>query len=296
MSTMKKVFAGFGVILMTLMVGISAHATCVVVDQQHDQLGDAERLSAGLILTETLREEGIEVATAPCSDAYVVYHIRLGEKITVVMAHGERRRRAESASVEDLPQLYSQMIRAIISDTPVGNELHAVKRSNVVEAQANPKRIKADSLWYLSLGPILTLGEDVNPGSQFTFGYRYELNSFGVDASISLGAHNINNDESGFIWTVPKLMGLYFFDPESNGTFYLGGGLSWGGVSNIDKNEDFDGSGLQGELALGYELLRTSSLRMFIQANATLPFYRGSEDGGDERYTPTFGIAFGIGL
>ena len=87
-----------------------------------------------------------------------------------------------------------------------------------------------------------------------------------------------------------KLSGLYLFRRDANSTPYLGGGLSWGrtyinearaevapiwaGPNTVYYfNTGGRGSGLQGELTGGYEFGRATTLRMFLQADAILPFY-----------------------
>lgn len=70
----------------------------------------------------------------------------------------------------------------------------------------------------------------------------------------------------------------------------------------MDGGITYSGSGMQGELSLGFELLRASTIRLFVQADATFPFYRATPDNfittptGGSRYTPTFVIAFGGGF
>jgi len=64
------------------------------------------------------------------------------------------------------------------------------------------------------------------------------------------------------------------------------------------------GSGLQGELTAGYELGRATTIRMFMQADAILPFYsvtsqsissRGVVSSTTRRYTPSLVMSLGFG-
>jgi hypothetical protein len=110
-----------------------------------------------------------------------------------------------------------------------------------------------------------------------------------------------------------KLEGLYFINPAANRTAYVGGGLSWGGTN---FGNGWNGSGLQGELTVGYELPRASTLRVFVQADAILPFYNVSPVhypayptyraypiyprqpapvSIDHRYAPSFVVSLGLG-
>jgi hypothetical protein len=65
----------------------------------------------------------------------------------------------------------------------------------------------------------------------------------------------------------------------------------------------WDGSGLQGELTVGYELARATSLRLFVQADAVLPFYEVTSEtysrsalvSTDHRYAPSLVVSIGLG-
>ena len=146
------------------------------------------------------------------------------------------------------------------------------------------------------------------------FGYRAELDSFAIDISF-LNAQFRTSDyassgASAASWL--KLSGLYFLDPKANLTGYFGGGLSYGRRSFGSRNyrtigiysTDWDGSGLQGELTAGYELARATNLRLFVQADAVLPFYQvtsetfsrfGLISTTDRRYAPSLVVSIGLG-
>jgi len=95
----------------------------------------------------------------------------------------------------------------------------------------------------------------------------------------------------------------YFLDSQANHTPYLGAGLSWGGNTVPTADGDYTGSGLQGELMAGYEMFRASTLRLFVEADATLPMYRTSrvsfspegESDREYKYAPMFTLALGLG-
>ena len=97
-----------------------------------------------------------------------------------------------------------------------------------------------------------------------------------------------------------KLMALYYFDPMGNGSFYLGGGAAWGATATMTAGETLSGSGLQGEVAAGFEFLRASTIRMFAEANATLPFYSVSPGYGSlstqREWAPSFMASVGVGF
>ncbi|MEP6654836.1 MAG: hypothetical protein ABJA82_15845 [Myxococcales bacterium] len=74
-------------------------------------------------------------------------------------------------------------------------------------------------------------------------------------------------------------------------------------MSTIDGSySNYSGSGIQGELSGGYEFLRASTIRMFVQADATLPLYKArtnlylsTDTSQDSAYAPSFAVSFGVG-
>jgi hypothetical protein len=149
------------------------------------------------------------------------------------------------------------------------------------------------------------------------FGYRAELDALAIDVSFlnrQIGSSNYYSaasSASAASWL--KLSGLYFLNPEANRTGYVGGGVSYGRSSfgggndynyRVDRyTTNWQGSGLQGELTAGYELARVTSLRMFAQVDAVLPFYKVSSvtysrtgvTSTAGRYAPSLVLSIGLG-
>ena len=65
--------------------------------------------------------------------------------------------------------------------------------------------------------------------------------------------------------------GMYLSGPD----LYAGAGLSYG---ESKTHDGLRGRGIQGEVGFGYELLRRTVLRTFVQVVATLPFYEVFRD------------------
>src|SRR5262249_19868816 len=93
---------------------------------------------------------------------------------------------------------------------------------------------------------------------------------------------------------------------------YYGGGVSWGATSGnsgstASSYSSWSGNGLQGELTAGYEMPRATELRVFFQADATLPFYythgqtvtytqsHTTTVTTGSRYNPSITLSVGIG-
>ncbi|MEL6545154.1 MAG: hypothetical protein AAFQ82_11050 [Myxococcota bacterium] len=293
----------------------SAHAeVCVSLDGSSDTLEPSDQKAVIKVVESAFRQEGETVVNTPCSEQYTIYNLKLGKSVQAVMSGPRGERSGRVSTIEDLPRIYSQMVRSVLNGTPMSND-GSVSRDNVTADQAAPRRVEADSMWYLRLGAGSVTGGDFNWGPSFGFGYRYELDHWGIDASANLyigTERDVENDELdlGLSGSLIKLMGLYFFDATGNASPYVGAGISYGGAAVIDEISDgsggsttdtFAGGGLQGELSVGYELLRASTIRMFVAFDATLPFYQSSADIGfgdddETRYTPTFGLSLGFGF
>jgi hypothetical protein len=170
-----------------------------------------------------------------------------------------------------------------------------------------------DSFGYARLGYGSILGAGGSGHPAMGFGYRAEMDSFGLDVSFlnqQLPSSNGAYASGGMAMSLLKLEGLYFLKPTSNASAYFGGGLSWGATTPARDNSGYsswNGSGLQGELTAGYELPRASELRAFFQADATFPFYRtigqtSTYSGGrysvvaaGDRYNPSIALSIGLG-
>ncbi len=285
----------------------AAHAAvCVQLDTAHDNLSEQERAGTMTMLVQTLQQQGQQVGTEGCQGTYVVYHVRLGYSVNVVLQGPGGYRQGMARAIEEVPALYSQMVRSLLTGQPMNTANGTVDRTNVTSAQVAPNRVEADSLWYVRLGYAGIVGPKFGGGPAFGFGYRYELDSIGIDFSFLnfvVPSSNSSNTSVGFSGSIIKLQGLYFLNPIANGSMYLGAGAAWGFTASYEEDSlgnirSLSGSGLQGEATLGYEFLRASTIRMFAQADATLPFYKmtGSTfSTNDESWAPTFALSVGIG-
>jgi hypothetical protein len=195
-----------------------------------------------------------------------------------------------------------------VARPPVALLLHAPK--------ALPDPARAQSVFYMRLGEGAMLGPGMPSGPAFGMGYRMELDRVGIDAAASFSTTDITRKDKGFEGSWLKLTAQYYFAPTSDRSFYLGGGLSWGARSAMLCNHRISGSGLQAEVVGGYELLRSSTLRIFVQADATLPFYMAGAEvaapraprgptinvprppprvvGLTPRFLPSMGISLGV--
>jgi hypothetical protein len=166
--------------------------------------------------------------------------------------------------------------------------------ANVTPFQAEPSGAQSGSFLYLRLGQGSNLGGGKG-GPVIGYGVRTELDSFGIDVSF-LSSHNNKGGPNMIV--LAKLQGLYFKNATANSTIYAGGGLGY-------STSGLGSTGLQGELTFGYEFARATPVRIFLQADVSLPFYKttfenysGSTShtiGTDRRYAPLVSISVGLG-
>ena len=296
-------------------VGQEQPRACLAIDEARDTFPSPDRRAALIMVGRELERAGRQVVTGECAERYVLSHVRLGNTIMVVFAGPTGQREGRAAGMDDLPGLYNQIVRALMTGSSVG-AMNVVDRTNVTTPQAEPRRVGIDSFGYARLGHATMLGTGGTANPAIGFGYRAELDSWGLDVSFlnqQLPSSNAAYGAStGMAGSLLKLQGLYFLNPRANASAYFGGGLSWGttigsGGSSQNGYSSWRGSGLQGELTAGYELPRASELRVFVQADATLPFYHTSGQAftfsqgrtaavtTGRRYNPSIAASVGVG-
>ena len=289
-------------------------SACVKVDINRDNLTEQERQAATMLLTQALEKSGQAVVVSGCDQTYVLSHVKLGTNVSITLAGPQGYRQATAHGLEDLPNWYDQMVRSLLSGQPMSATGMGVTRDNVAVTQVVPNRVEAELDWYARLGYGLTFGGDLRKGPALGFGYRYELDNLGIDFSFLNFMVDSNNDNSsnasvGVTATWIRLQALYFFNSMANGSTYLGAGLGWGAAATAETVTDsagnvtsaaFSGSGLEGQVTAGYEFLRASTIRLFAQADLTLPFYMAHSSfygstSNESRYLPSATFSLGIG-
>jgi hypothetical protein len=302
-------------------VGVARSAAadvCVEVDAQRDNLSEAERSATKTMLERALEKNGQRVAQSGCSATYRVYHVKLGTSVTVVLTGPNDSREMRVHSIDEVPDAYSQMVKSLLTGSPMGAEGNAIDRTNVTTTQSMPPaRVTADSLFYLRLGygGFATSGGSLGP--DFGLGWRRELDRLAIDLSIfnvTLGRRD--GSYKDYRMSIVKLMGLYYFDPYANNSLYAGAGLGWGALSVSPNSgrfagtvlDSYTGTGLDFELSVGYEMLRVSNIRVLVQVNGSLPTYKatatidsfsdltGVQATKESLYVPTIGLSLGLGF
>jgi hypothetical protein len=279
---LRTIFTSVSFLLLTIGAARSASAqTCLRIDESADTLAQDERTAAILLVQKEFERAGHRVGGTGCETTYTLSHIRLGNTIVVTLSGALGSREGRALGLDDLPAVYSQLVRALMTGQPMGS-LATLDRANVSAVQDLPaRRVQSEGYWHARVGHASLFGPTTRRAASFGFGYRAVLNRLGVDMSFL----NFQLDDSGAYHSdgssalsLIKLEGLYYTRPAANRSAYFGGGLSYGRteirtVSGADFPTTGRGAGLQGELTLGYEIARVTSARLFAQADVTLPFY-----------------------
>lgn len=292
--------------LLLALAGLSARAhaqapaggVCVVIDANADTLADNERNASRALVLQAFQAEKLAVdpSGSACSETYTVTNIKLGNTINVTISGPRGQRQARATTLDDLPNVYSQMVKSLVTGAAMETGGGATDRTNVTRDQAAPRRVSADGLKYVELGYGGVIAGGLQRGPAFGFGYRYELDRIAIDISLTFLLAS-DGDGVGVTGAYPKLGGIWYQKPIADSSPYFGGALSWGGVAAVNGDGDgVAGSGLQGHLMAGYEFFRSSTIRAFGQADVTLPFYTSStSDDSVSNYTPSISLSLGLG-
>jgi hypothetical protein len=293
------------VVVLGVSLGTARADVCVSVDEARDTFSDANRRAAVFLLVSQFEAEGQRVVSGDCTESYVVSHVELGRTITVTLAGPQGKRDGVAMGLDDVPALYSQLVRALLTGRDVGSMTKVVDRTNVVTAQTSPLRVQSESLMYVRLGYGSQLGPASQSGAAMGIGFRRELDALAIDVSFAniqqqaASSDSFGDNGSSASWI--KLVALRYVNKKSNSSAYWGGGASWGSANGWSDNKYWSGDGVQGELTAGYEMLRASNIRVFWQTDVVLPLYSvavenfSNPSASNRQYMPTATVSFGLG-
>ncbi|MFT3766576.1 MAG: hypothetical protein QM820_13845 [Minicystis sp.] len=290
-----------------LSASASAADVCLRIDESRDTLSAQERAAAQAIFAQAVESAGDQLSGNACSRTYVLSHRKTGNVINIRITGPGGSREASCGKIEELRRVYRRMLISLQKGVPM-------ERASVPDALSSPEREAADKIYYTRLGGSALPSAGMQGGPDLGLGMRLELDRIGIDASMSFGVAQSGpkKEVTGVHGSIIKLTAQYYFMSQSDSTPYLGGGLSWGGRKQELDNLNYSATGLQAELIAGYELLRSSTIRIFLQADATLPLYMAKAGAHEtptlhgkarapatpqisERYLPTLGLSLGIG-
>ena len=316
----KALFVGAAITLALISLPRVAAAAdvCLTIDEARDTFSVKDRSAALLLLTKQFEAAGERVVPAGCPALYVVSHIQLGTTIVITLSGPRGQREATARGMDDVPAIYSQMVRSLMKGEPM-NAPGVVDRTNVSRSQSEaPGRVYSDSVAYARLGYGGVFADRVYNGpSVGVFGYRREFDAFGIDVSFLNFQYKSSTpmpgpylgETGGMTGSWVKLEFLRFLTPTAARSTYFGAGLSWS-TANLDNgSRSFEGSGLQGELTIGHELGRASTIRAFVQADCGVTFYTlhstsyrfstsypyMTMSSTGHRYAPSLTLSLGLG-
>jgi hypothetical protein len=290
---------------------------CVVLDESRDTLSPEDRRGATISFGQALAKAGVQVTNANCTVTYTFYNVKLGDAITVYAIGPAGTAQARASKIDELPLVYEQLTHSMVTGQPMGS-MDNVDRTNAIADQMAPRRVSADGLKYVRLGYGAVTGKSTDLGTAFGLGYRYELDQLAIDVSMNfVWASSSAMDASGYTTSKGGINGeligigvVAYADPLKNSTLYYGGRVGYGLNDFYDSSQgqygtNYTGSGLQLTGVIGYETLRASTIRLFVEVDATAPLYTSSgteydstgiSGTGVKRWAPVIALTVGAGL
>ncbi|MDQ3337020.1 MAG: hypothetical protein M4D80_17805 [Myxococcota bacterium] len=266
--------------------------TCVAIDTELDQLPEAERPAARLLLVRALERLDQLIVETGCQDTITVSHQRDGESLHVRLANAHARRKLTVSVRDEMLEIYARMGKTLIeasapAPAPPAAALDpiedytaaapAIETPAVTAFEAEPPAQLKPGTWYAQFG----LGvHDSEGGKGFAFGYRY-----GHRYKLDLGMSITGSDAS--MTTALRGQVLKHKTPDARTSVYYGMGLSYASTEMTMS----DSSGARIESTVGVELGRSRSSRFYLESNLSVPLY---DVAGN--YPVAFVASFGVGL
>jgi hypothetical protein len=281
---LRAVFLG----LLTL--GLSARAEagiCLKVDTERDNMGEQDRRGGMALLSSEVEDKG-GVVGGDCETTWVVVHIKLGRSVTVSARSGEKTYKMTAEAVEDLPRVYAQLAHGIVTGEPLKN---SIDRSNVTRGQSQGRRVKSEYMATVLFGGTAYPPAGALVAPTLGGGFRVEMDHWAIDATAKL-AWPAGDPEGGHQFSAMQghLNALRFGDPLAPSTWFYGGGLGYGLTYWQNGPDSGDGHGFEAGGIAGYELGRASTMRLFVQADLTVPLYSSESNF----WSPYIGLSIGI--
>ena len=305
---------GLAFLLSISAVHAASAGVCATLDESRDTLAPEDRRAAQISFAQALAKAGVQVVAEGCEQTYSFYNVKLGSTISVYVVGPQGTREGRASKIDELPLVYEQLAASLVSGHPMGS-IDNVDRTNATVDQMAPRRVSADGLKYVRLGYGGVTGRTTDLGTAFGFGYRYELDQIAIDISMNFVWATGSENGSGGATTRGGVNGeligigaLSYQQPLANSTMYYGGRIGYGLNDFFDgaTNTDYSGDGLQVTGVVGYEMLRASTIRLFVELDATAPLYTSSgtyydpstfnEMSNGKRWAPVFALTVGAGL
>ncbi len=303
--------------LTALLVGTASAASadvCIAIDESRDTFAPRDRAAALVLVTTQFELEGERVVPGGCAKSFMLFHAQLGTLVVVTISGQGTTWQATALTTDDLPAIYSQMVRSIVTGRPMTG-LNVVDRTNVTSSQAQARRVHSDSFWYGRLGYGGVFGDRIYGTPALGFGYRAELDSFAVD--IAFLNHQFSSPGSllgakGVRVLMVEVVRAPVPGPAGQSLCVLRRRLElrvrqhqpWELFVQLwQLQHELERQRSSGRVDRRLRVARATSLRVFMQADAVLPFYQLTSETRstnglittDSRYAPSLVLSIGVG-
>jgi hypothetical protein len=150
-------------LLLTGAARAASAQTCIRIDESADMLAPNERRAALLLVQKQFELAGHRVVETGCQTTYTLSHIRLGSTIVVTITGAMGSREGKALGLDDLPAVYSQMVRSLTTGEPMGS-IAVLDRTNVSAAQDRPpRRVQSEGYCHAREGYPSLFGPTTQP-------------------------------------------------------------------------------------------------------------------------------------
>ena len=281
---------------------------------------------------EVTHEPGFAAVEDKCEQRINVelYQLESGWTVFARYSGTEREEKVDHAELDEFPELAQRIAFALLRNRPIS---HTITRENVLRADSemNLRTINGTGHLVFGMGTAARVASLPTAQSSTTaaaselrfitpvsiqIGYRRKLRAWGLDAfgRLNIGTENTgvrSNDLGGHVdYAKSGLLGLHFLhytDAPGVNSFYFGGGAAFEiaqflvirpmDMRYTDSRDSLVGGGLNIDLLVGYEFLRTSSVHFFGQLEANVPAYvlkTESDSGGINTWMPGLTAEIGV--
>jgi hypothetical protein len=265
---------------------------CITLDRTADKLSESERHTVMALIEQAVAATGGRMAAEGCAEPLALSHVKVGDAISVALRGPSGARFAQAPSLQALPEIYARLFDEAKAPRPAGMASSGPALAQGQEPAEPPSRFgfgDGHGQFYARLGYNGTASDGLSTGPGLGIGYRRELGNLMFDVSTLNMSFWRQSQYSSYndIWNAYlRLMAFrYLSDLFHGADLYAGAGLSYG---ESKTPEGLQNRGIQGDVGFGYELLRRTALRSFIQVIATLPFYEVYQDRYPNSYDPAY--------
>ncbi len=257
---------------------------------------------------EVTHEVGYAAVPDGCAERMMVelYPLKKGWTVFARFSQYDREEKVDEVELVEFVPLSKRLVTSLLRDVPISD---TITRETVLEADSETRLRSIRGIGHFALGmgtavrmgrlpteqgadqPVRDDPRVLTPLSMH-IGYRGKLRAWGLDAFVrgSVGIDETatrSNQLGGHVdYSGSLLSGLHFlryFDASGVTSLYYGGGASFElaffeGIRALenrgsDSRDVLTGGGLNLDLLVGYEFMRTSATHFFTQVELTLPAY-----------------------